>query len=337
MLVVRGFFRFLPGVLAIVGPLVHFSAAAQVVPPQPLVIEQPDPPTNRFGMPSEGWVIVRYSVLADGSTDNVTVFEKMPPMLIDRDAVDAVESWSFEPATADGTPIDWHNNEAVIVFDVDGAPPVPSPPFLTAWREVQTELTEGDPEKALRSSRNMHPIRLAEIGLAQMQLATIDVKLGNNHAALKAIRRVTDPAIPALSADDLTGALQYRNALELQLGDVMAALDTFARRTEMGALPEGDPVAAAMPAVEKALGDGNAIAISAMILDDVWRHPLSRRTFAISDLDGSIDAINVECNRRVAELEYAADAEWTLPASWGECTVFVEGKDETTFRFFEFP
>ena len=337
MLVVRVSIRFLPCVLAIAGALVNFSAAAQVVPPEPLVIGQPEPPVNRFGMPSEGWVVVRYTVLADGSTDDVTVVEKMPPMLVDRGAVDAVEGWSFEPAKADGAPIDWHNNEAVIVFDVDAVPLTPSPGFLAAWQGVQTELTEGNVDKALRSNRNMQPFRLADIGLAQMQQATINIRLGNNHAALYAIRRVTDPGIPALADQDLASALQYRNALELQLGDMMAAIETFERRTEMGAVADGDPVASAMPTIRKALGEGGAIGISALILDDAWRHKLGRRTFSIGDVEGQLEDIRVECNRRVTELEYAADAEWTLPESWGECSVFVEGKDDTTFRFFEFP
>jgi hypothetical protein len=104
----------------------------------------------------------------------------------------------------------------------------------------------------------------------------------------------------------------------------------------MGLVADDDPVAGAIPGVEQALAEGGAIAISVMILDDVWRHDLARRTFSIADVDGDIDAINVECNRRVAELEYAPDAEWTLPESWGECSVAVEGDDETTFRFFEF-
>jgi hypothetical protein len=91
-----------------------------------------------------------------------------------------------------------------------------------------------------------------------------------------------------------------------------------------------------MPGVQKALEEGGTIAISAMILDDEWRHELSRRTFAIGEIDGDVDTINVECNRRTVELEYAADSEWTLPESWGACSIAVEGRDETQFKLYEF-
>jgi hypothetical protein len=104
----------------------------------------------------------------------------------------------------------------------------------------------------------------------------------------------------------------------------------------MNAVADGDPVAAALPAVERALSEGATIAISGLILDDVWRHALDRRTFAIGEVDGDIDTITVECNRRTAELEYSEDAEWSLPESWGACSVAVEGRDDTAFKFFEF-
>ena len=188
---VRSIVRIFGAVASFAGLLIGAQAGAQITQPEPLIIEQAQAPTNQFGMPMEGWIVLRYAVLADGTTDNVTVIDKQPERLPDRIGVDAVESWTFEPATADGTPIEWHNNEAVLVFDAEQVPTEPSPRFLAAWQDVQSEFNDDKAEKALRSNRAMSTGmmigRLSEIGLAQMQAATINLSLGNMHAALAAI------------------------------------------------------------------------------------------------------------------------------------------------------
>ena len=53
-------------------------ALGQVVPPMPQDQAAPEAPTNRFGMPQEGWIIARYTVLADGTTTDVRLIDNMP-------------------------------------------------------------------------------------------------------------------------------------------------------------------------------------------------------------------------------------------------------------------
>jgi TonB family protein len=316
------------------------TAQAQAVPPRPLEHAQPVPPQSRSGMPVEGWVVLRYTVLADGRTADIRVVDRMPPQLSEREAVSAVEDWTFEPATNDGTAIEWHNNESVIVFDDDTVPMEPSPPFLQAYLEVD-DLIKGE-EHGRAHSRNERMLatvtsRLAEVGLAQVQSALINVSLGDVHAAYAAIRRATDPRIPVLGAEELKLALQYRNALELELGDAIGALETFARRTEIEPVPDNDVMASRAAAIEEALNGDAAIVIKAKVVDDYWRHTPARRTFAIADVNGDLDRIQVECDRRGAELPYAPDSEWSLPESWGACSLMVEGRRDTEFLFYEFP
>jgi outer membrane biosynthesis protein TonB len=64
----------------------------------------------------EGWVTVRYSVLADGSTANVRAIDVVPPQLSASEALAAVEQWRFEPASLGGAAIDWYNNESSVLF-----------------------------------------------------------------------------------------------------------------------------------------------------------------------------------------------------------------------------
>jgi hypothetical protein len=315
-------------------------ATGQVVPPEAVEAEQPELPPGRFGMQPEGWAIVRYSVLADGSTANVRIFDQMPAMLPERPIRAGVERWTFEPATSDGEAIDWHNNEAVIIFDAETVPPEPRPPFVAGYREVEMMLEEGENEDALRRSRRLVDVeasRLAEFGVALVQNARVNLLLGNQHEAYASIRRATYPGIGLLEPSELAVALEYRNTLELGLGDVVGALETFARRQELGEIPANDRMARAVETIQSGLQSEAAIAVKGKMLADEWPHALYRRTFAIGDLEGSLRQVDVECDRQTAELEYSETSEWSLPESWGACMVFVTGRGDTEFALYEFP
>ena len=315
------------------------NAQAQAEAPVPLEQPLPEAPRGRGGNVTEGWIVVRYSVLADGSTDAVIVVDKLPPQLNHRDTVAAVEDWRFNPARVDGEAVDWHNNEAVIVLRGEGVPVAPGAAFAESYRAIAAMVDAGELEEALRENERQQrdgTENLREIALLLVQNATIQLRLGNAHAARAAITRATDPGVPTITGNELEVALQYRNTLELQLGDLIGALETLERRNAYAPVPADDIVAGNVAAIEKALADGSAIVHQVQLLEVPWWHALDRRTFAITVVDGSVDSIDVACDRRVAELEYAPDAEWSLPESWGACTVAVHGDENSEFQFFEF-
>jgi hypothetical protein len=64
-------------------------------------------------------------------------------------------------------------------------------------------------------------------------------------------------------------------------------------------------------------------------------HVPSRRTFAVGDVSGSLREVGIECDRRTATLPFQEDVEWSVPASWGNCTLAFNGRRGTTFTLFE--
>ncbi len=311
-------------------------ASAQSLPPEPLEQRQPAAPQNRDGVALEGWVVLRYSVRADGTTDNIVVIDRQPPLIPYQRAVAAVEGWTFEPATVDGVPVDWHNNEALVAYRSEEARL--SPLFFRAYDATQALIAEGNYAWARRNNQRtlMRATRLDVIGPVLIQGVIIHLRLGDLHGAHALLARATDPRIGVLPVAELVAALRYRNFLELQLGDRISALETLARRTALAPVPHDDPVLMRAAYLEQALIEGATIGVRARILDDVWRHTLSRQIFAITDVEGQIDGLRAECDRRLTELEYVPGSEWTLPEGWGNCAVAVEGRPDTEFRLYEF-
>lgn len=314
-----------------------------VDPPTAIELGTPDVPRDRLenGSLREGWVKLRYSVLADGSTADVRVVDAMPPWLDALTAIAAAQAWTFEPATEEGMPIDWHNNVAIIVFDREEATDEGWPEFADASDDVAELISSGRYAQAKSRNEAMQrelAVTLDELAYAEMQLAAIEHALGDPHAALDAIRRATEPSVHRLADEELAPALEHRFSLELELGLAADALQTYARRAALGRLPKREPMARRGAALGKALEAPDAVLAEQGRIDEsgIWEHALSWRTFSVAGIDGRAEGLEAECNRNKGALPFEPDAEMTIPAGWGDCVVLVKGTPETTFVVYEF-
>ena len=216
-----------------------------------------------------------------------------------------------------------------------------SPAFAEAYEQVAALAADGRYDRARSLSERMQgelASRLYELGLAQMQLAAIEHALGDTHAALQAIRRATDPHVPQLADEELRLALEHRFALEVQLGRVTDALETYARRVELERLPSDHSMARQAAALEQALEapDTHLVIQGRIDRNGRWEHTLTWATFAVGNVDGRIENIDVECNRKKAVLPFEAEVEVSIPAAWGECALFLRGRPDATFTLYEF-
>jgi TonB family protein len=314
--------------------------AQQTTPPVPLEQPQPEPPTNQFGLPLEGWVKVRYTVLANGTVSDVRVVDVMPPKLPTKAAVSAVQKWSFTPANAGGEPVDWFNNEALVVFDAENVPLEPSPLFAQNYVQVHELVASRDFDKAKKQNQQLldtWAMRLNEIGLVQVQAAVVNIGTSDLHDAYEAILRATDPRVPTLQGSELADALRYRFALAVELGHFADSLETHDRLLELAPLSSDDPVATQAGALREALRGDAAILVKGRVNREPWGYAPSRRTFGFADVDGTVRNVELECDRRKVVLDYSADVEWSIPESWGECMLFVNARRNTSFSLVEFP
>jgi hypothetical protein len=67
-----------------------------------------------------------------------------------------------------------------------------------------------------------------------------------------------------------------------------------------------------------------------------WNHPLTSHSFTIGSVTGGIRDLRVQCGKLEKKLEYKEEVDWTLPDSWGDCTLAVSAKQGTTFALYEF-
>jgi hypothetical protein len=320
----------------------------------PQAISQPDPPltSNAIGLPTEGWAVVRYSVQKDGTTASVRVVDIVPPGADPTATVEAVEQWTFMPGTRHGEPIDWNNNETVVVFQSPADRSTPSRDFQTGYDEIletiqaQIPTIDGpEPEDAIRAYEGLrdanltllreHATRVEDIALALSQAMFINIYLKDPHAAYEFARRATDPRNNVLVGEDLRVALQQRLQLEATLGRTRDALATF-ERIDAGYGPdETNPAAEFARQLQNRRENDEILRSMGFVGERPWRIDASRKIFTVGDIEGFVDSIDAECDTARIRLDYQDNVDWRLPDSLGNCTYFVNAEPGTRFSFFE--
>ncbi|HVF35184.1 MAG TPA: energy transducer TonB, partial [Candidatus Saccharimonadia bacterium] len=66
---------------------------------------QPGYPPDAVRKRQEGWVELEFTVGADGRVSNVSVARAQPTRVFDREAIRAMQQWTFRPAIDGGQPV----------------------------------------------------------------------------------------------------------------------------------------------------------------------------------------------------------------------------------------
>jgi TonB family protein len=310
--------------------------------PVPIEFATPEAPLSETvaGAVREGWIKLRFTVLANGTTADVRVVDSMPRDFDDLNALATAQAWTFEPATIDRAPVDWHNNLAVITARRAQTVHEGWIDFAEAYDAVAAIAATARYEEAIASNVLMQSelaATLEEMAYAEMQRAGIEHALGDPHAALDSIRLATEPAVYQLADGELALALDHRFGLEFELGLAADALATYERRAKLAIPPNPSLVTLAENLRDRLrMPDAGIVARRLIDSSGIREHRLTWPTFAVGDVDGQVDALELLCNAEKVEPRFEEDLQHSIPEGWGNCSLFIAGNPDTTFNVYEF-
>jgi hypothetical protein len=331
------------GILLALACACPLAGNAQGVLHEPRALTSPLPPApvNARNVPTEGYVTVRYSVLADGKPTDVRAIDFMPPSIDPAPTVATVSSWTFAPGTRNGQPIEWHNGETVVVFRSTAGVEGDNAAFQERYAAIEMMLAADpvDYPAALAASESLlseHSTQLSEIGVAMVQSAIIQIGAGTLNSALQRLRMATDPRVPMLSGTELKPALELRMRLEGELGRVGDALASHERLMKGLGPGNGDAEFTTIgQELRTKASTEEFLEVRGRIVSDSWRIDPMRRLFFIPRVEGTIRTIVAECDTRRIEIPFNSEDDYSLPDALGDCTIFVEGDRNTDFSFVE--
>jgi len=68
-----------------------------------------------------GWVKMRFSIMPDGSVDEVEVVDAQPKRIFDREAIRALKRWKYKPKIENGVALKRTGVQVVLDFNLDDA------------------------------------------------------------------------------------------------------------------------------------------------------------------------------------------------------------------------
>lgn len=314
---------------------------ADLVPPVPDEV----PGLDAAGMGTEGLHVVRFTVKADGSTDDVEIIGGFTNAQAKTFLAQMVRGWTFTPGTVNGEPADFFNQEYVI-RNYLAEELILSEEANAKLAEINELVAQGEHDKAVRETRRLierEAVTALDYTIAHEILTGIYMAMDMPFEALEASQVAT------MSRTNLIGEKEYllpdqmldlalRKRLMLSLAvqqtaeaeRVISILETDLR------IPADDPVREVAGELRTALESAEPLVAQAMIVDKQWSYKPARRIFTVANIDGSLKEIQVRCQRGNIELQYEADVDWTIPDSLGDCTLDIAGKNGTRFTLYEF-
>ena len=134
-------------------------------------------------------------------------------------------------------------------------------------------------------------------------------------------------------------------ALEVSQGEYAAALDRFRELMKDHGDELSVPEKLAGEQLEALVAGPKAIATPGELEcrcdkengEPLWSARLLRREFGFIDIEGEVERFEVRCETKQFAAKVAADKQWKIPPSWGDCTLFVFGAEGAKFRVVEMP
>jgi hypothetical protein len=162
---------------------------------------------------------------------------------------------------------------------------------------------------------------------------------GDTTGQLKHITRalVTDHNGELLGTEYFAVLLNRQFGLQTSQANYADALDTFNKIETLADNQQNiDALRPYADEILKRLKGQDAIFVPADLgKNGGWWHKLSRSAFALADIQGELDTIELRCNNRREVYTAATDSTWNIPASWGRCSVHVVGDPQSSFTLVE--
>lgn len=311
----------------------------------------PDYPDGALFKRQEGWVMVSYTIDTEGKVIEPMIEDSSGIASLEQSALKAVRRWQYAPALLDGTPVEQSMVRVRLNFALKGEPATgASSKFVHKFREINDLIVAKDLAKAeplLTDLQDQEKHNLYEDAwFWLLKYRFLDATgTADNRAKRDCLRKAIGYEGEYLKADQFVVASQELYRLAVEAHDYSEALETFERLEKSKLAKRFKQYDQSHKVFEQnvailrnIIASDQTLSLDAQIEQyGYWHHTLLRRSFAIDEVAGRIELVDIRCDKRTQRFSMSTTSTWTVPESWGACRVYLKGDDGTTFTFHELP
>jgi TonB family protein len=299
----------------------------------------PEDNLNWYGDYVEGYVLLHYTITAEGKVSDIAVLELVGPKNFVTSAEDTVKDWTYKPATLNGKPVATCRTLQVS-FQVRGTASEARDEIARAYSRAVRDIKDSkldDAKITLDEAQSTPKLNFYERGMLANLAASIALTQKDYLEARRLSQLATDHGIGELPLTAAQSLLETRVKASLALGDLVDALETLDRLKRMKGFDPASPIV-------KLVEDSHTKADSMPMFGMTGRIPASgeagqnvyfglyHRNFAFQNVSGTLEKFTLSCKQQAIESEITEKAEWHVPKSWSDCHVLVRGTPGTTFN-----
>lgn len=306
----------------------------------------------------EALVVLQFDLLVSGEIANISVRETgfHEKRFVDA-AIRSLRNARGVPRRLDGVPVDTFGLLQPFTFSLDIDNPGITREFRREVEKIGELIRKGDAAGAHAHAQQMlagKVILQYEYAVLQAQLGETFARVGNYPEALAAISQATErktsqhdfprlrDTIPPnhasaylLPKEWVTQLLELRMRLYASEGQYINALQSWYELAGLASPKDDHPMAQLARQMTDAIRGTEPLMAKGTILRRAWTHYLSRRAFTITDLQGRVDSLELNCSAQKRVLAFVPDVEWKIPDSWGDCSAMFWGPPGTRFTVIE--
>ena len=311
------------------------------------VIKRVDPkyPPDAARRGQEGWVKMSYVVDEEGRVQDPVIDDFGGNRAFARKALNAIKRWKYEPALKDGKPTQQCHQAIQFDFMLGGQRGA-TRGFISAYSDVDALYQQGkfqEAEVALKALHKRDTLNRYENAwlwnmdaLIASGLEDWDREL-SSFSRMLASNRGGEKKYNVFSDNHIAFVHQRMVILASQSGLYADALEHFEHLEGLEGQEERlAEIAPLMSKVNEHIESDNAIRVAVTIKEGGnWFHTLVRNQFAFDSIEGDLETVEVRCESHREKFTVAENHVWTIPESWGQCRVLVEGQEDTAFSLVE--
>jgi TonB family protein len=313
---------------------------ATVVQAQPIKRVNPTYPASSIRQHQEGWVRVSFVINEDGEVEDPVVQDSSGLRAFEKAALRATKRWQYSPAMQDGKPIQQCRNMVQLDFRLTGKSGV-TRKFKARYKEVADAINNNDLPFAAELIAKMKDDQLwnlTESAFFWLVDSSYAKATGDHIRELESVRRSLAIESDAISKSTTRYLLEREFVLSVAQNQYSQAMQAYTR-LEPFLQSEPELQARLAPYAEKvnSLIRSTEPIVREASISEKGRvfHQLSRNAFALNIAEGDLDEVQIRCDNKLSRFTAVSQSEWHIPASWGQCSVFVSGSPGARFRVIE--
>lgn len=302
---------------------------------EPLEIVSPRYPSAEAARGGEGWVLLSYVVNDKGETVDPIIEDSTGPRIFEKTALKALRKSIYTPATLDGKPVQQCYTKRKYTFQLDGGTKGARQTFVFKYKKARKAILKDDLQTAQqliselqeKGKRNLYEESFFWI----LKSAYHEAK-GNHHARMQSLRRALAYENGYLPQDLFNSSAVRLFQLEAHYGEYAEAMESYQMLKDSPKSENGlELIQDVADKIVKLAESDQPFRVNGEIVEERWSRGLLKRNFSLIDVNGKLDSVDIRCERKRRKFEFSADKSWKIPASWGACTLYVEGDNGTTF------